>query len=156
MPDNRDNRKVVATRRVEYSQRKLNLEGSWRYKVTVLRRSNELEAPDFNNLVTAETDGVINQEGEFLYLELPPDQTRPIPGILLGIVSKQNTNLNEKIRLDFVDHDDNGIFALTDTKIDSNGYIVELKGTYREPGFAGQPVTQLQTIGSVTLTKIIS
>ena len=61
------------------------------------------------------------------YLELPPDQTRPVPGILLGIVTKESSNSilgQEKTKLDLVDFDDNGIFALTDTKTDSNGNIV--------------------------------
>jgi hypothetical protein len=128
-----------------------DLEGSWTYKVTVFRRNSESEVPDLNNLVIAETQAVIKQKNEFLYLELPSDSTRPVPGFLLGIVNKESS----KTRLDLVDFDDNGIFALTDTITDSNGNIVEFKGTYREPGFVGTPL-QLQTIGKVSLTKIVT
>ena len=134
-----------------------NLEGSWKYKVTVFRRNNELAVPDFNSLITSETDVVIKQQDDFLYLELPPDLTRPVSGTLLGIVSKERSNPilgQEKIKLNFVDFDDNGIFSLKDTKTDSNGNIVELKGTYLESGFFGT-TSQLQTVGKVSLTKIL-
>ena len=128
-----------------------DLEGSWTYKVTVFRRNSESEVPDLNNLVIAETQAVIKQKNEFLYLELPSDSTRPVPGFLLGIITKESS----KTRLDLVDFDDNGIFALTDTITDSNGNIFEFKGTYREPGFVGTPL-QLQTIGKVSLTRIVT
>lgn len=150
-----DRRKIFLLR--EKESLPPNLEGSWRYKVTVFRRNNALEAPDFNNLVTAETDGVIKQQDEFLYLELPPDGTRPEPGYLLGLVTRVSTNSilgQERIKLDLVDFDDNGMFSLLNTKSDLDGNIIELQGTYRESGFSG-PSTQLQTIGKVSLTKIL-
>lgn len=134
-----------------------NIEGLWEYEVTVLRRT-AFEEPNLNNLVNVKTLGTITQSGDFLYLELPPDNLRPTSGFLLGVLNKEINNflLNQTtLRLTFSDFDDNGVFNLTPSEYDKFGNITEFSGNYHESGFTGQSPTQLQTIGKITLKKVL-
>ena len=127
-----------------------DLNGEWEYAITVFRRNNQFEVPDLNKLISVKTVGKIVQKGQFLSLELPTDDLRPVPGYLLGVLNySQNA-----WRLTFSDFDDNGVFNYIPNKYGPSGEIIEFNGYYTESGFAGQSPTQLQTVGLPTLRRI--
>ena len=127
-----------------------HLNGEWEQSITVLRRNNQFEVPDLNKLISVKTIGKIVQKGQFLTLELPPDDLRPVAGYLLGVLHyRQN-----QWKLTFSDFDDNGVYNFSPSKFGPSGEILEFDGYYTEGGFAGQSPTQLQTIGLPKLRKI--
>ncbi len=134
-----------------------NLAGLWNYQVSVIRRNNLTQVPNVNNIITTTpTIGTIEQNGEFLVLTLPPDATRTEPGYLVGTLTKTYTNSCGKYfwTLTFSDFDDNGVFTLTASEVTCDGFVLEWKGHYTEPGFAGMSPAQLQTAGVATLKRV--
>jgi hypothetical protein len=127
-----------------------DLNGEWEQSITVLRRNNQFEFPDLNKLITVTTIGTIVQKGQFLTLELPPDDLRPVAGFLLGALTYEQNGW----KLTFADFDDNGVYNVYPSKFGPSGEILELAGNYTEGGFAGQSPTQLQTIGIPTLKRM--
>ena len=125
-----------------------NLEGKWIYQITILRRSY-VGFPNFNNLITTSpTICNMTQKDNFVILEIPPDDTRPAKGELIGTITSVR-NLNNEIlfyKLTFSDYDDNGVYTLTN---DGENW----SGTYTEAGFTGGS-QQYQTAGIVTLKKV--
>ncbi len=135
-----------------------DLTGLWEYRVSVLRRNNLVQVPDVNNIIrTIPTIGTIQQNGEFIVLTLPPDATRSEPGYLLGTLTKTHTGSccrDYFWTLTFSDFDDNGVFTLTASEITCDGFVLEWKGHYTEPGFAGMSPAQIQTAGIATLKRV--
>lgn len=117
--------------------------GDWLYEVSVLRRKNNAEIPNFNNIVKTEPTTVkITQNDRFVILEIPTDPTRTEEGYLLGTL----TYVADHWKLTFSDYDDNGVFNLN--KIEEGIW----EGAYTEAGFLGSK-EQSQTAGIVTLKK---
>ena len=118
--------------------------GDWLYEVSVLRRKNNEEIPNFNNIIkTKPTTVKITQKDRFIILEIPSDPTRSDEGYLLGTL----TYVVDHWKLTFSDYDDNGVFNLNEIE---KGIW---EGAYTEPGFFGSK-EQFQTAGIVTLKKI--
>ncbi len=133
------------------------LSGAWEYDVSVIRRNNIFQVPDVNNIITSPPVIVnIQQNGEFVVLDVPPGPTRPEPGFLLGTLTKTYMNSFGQYfwTLTFSDFDDNGVFTLTASNVACDGTVLEWSGSYTEPGFFGLSPTQLQTAGILKLRRV--
>lgn len=118
--------------------------GDWIYQVSVLRRQDNKEIPNFNNIVTTEPTIVkITQQDRFIIMEIPPDELRSEKGYLLGTL----TYVVDHWKLTFSDYDDNGVFNFTETKKGS------WEGAYTKSGFLGSS-EQYQTTGIATIKKV--
>lgn len=120
------------------------LAGDWLYEGSVLRRTNNKEKPDFNNIIQIKPTTVkITQKDRFVILEIPSDPTRSEEGYLLGTL----TYVVDNWTLTFSDYDDNGVFNFNEKEKDI------WEASYTEPGFLGSK-EQFQTAGIITLKKI--
>jgi hypothetical protein len=120
------------------------LSGNWKYEGSILRRRNDEEKPDFDDILTiSQTDVKITQKDRYVILEIPVDVTRPKPGYLLGTL----TFVVNHWKLSFSDYDDNGSFSLNEI---AKGVW---EGNYTESGFCGSR-EQFQTTGIITLKKL--
>lgn len=120
------------------------LAGNWKYQVSVLRRKNNTEVPNLNNIITTQpSNAIITQKDKFLIMELPPDATRPVTSYLLGTL----TYVADHWKLTFSEDDDNGVF----TYVQKENNVWE--GSYTESGFCGSR-EQFQTAGISTLRKV--
>lgn len=136
-----------------------DISGIWELESSSIRRSNMFEIPDLNDIIVInENFCEMKQNNAFVSLKLPPNEVRPLPGYLLGTLTKTfecSSCKNFSWTLTFSDSDDNGVFTLLISEVACDGTILEWQGHYTEPGFVGMSSTQFQTAGIVKLKRIL-
>lgn len=134
-----------------------DLRGFWKFEASVIRRKNEFEVPDINNVISVSDNFCeMTQNNEFVVLELPPNVLRPNPGYLLGTLTKTFIGTSHKDyfwTLTFSDYDDNGVLTYTISDVACDGTVLEFQGHYTEAGFSVISPNQLQTAGIAKLKR---
>ncbi len=134
-----------------------SINGLWEYQISMIRRNEPLQIPNINNIITTiPVIAELQQNGEFVILNLPPIDSKP-ESVLLGTLTKTHINSlhNDYFwTLIFSNPDDNGISTLTISEVSPDNSIVEWKGHYTESGLSGISPFQFQTAGIVSLKRV--
>jgi hypothetical protein len=131
-----------------------DIKGEWYYFAKVLRLDTPTSIPTFN-YVTSQFISSIQQDNQFIIITIPADPPlRENAGYYVGYWNKVYTATGFFWQLSFPDYDDNGVFVVTVSEVDSEGRAIKLAGNYNEAGFEPPSNLQKPTVGGVTLTKI--
>ena len=132
-----------------------DIRGQWYYFIKVLRQETITSVPSFDQYKYSQFSTVITQDNDFVILTAeanPP--LRPNAGYNVGYWNKVYTPTGFLWQLSIPDYDDNGVYTVTVSEVDSNGVAIKLSGVYTESGFNPSNPAQLPTVGGVTYTKI--
>jgi hypothetical protein len=132
-----------------------NIVGDWYYYVKVLRQETIGTKPSFDKYVTGQFPVTFEQDGDFVILSSEADPPlRPSAGYNVGYWNKVYMANGFYWQLVYPDYDDNGIYILTISEINSEGMVTKLSGVYHEGGFNSANPSQLPTVAGITFTKL--
>jgi hypothetical protein len=135
-----------------------NITGDWTYYVKVLRYDTPGTAPTFEGNTYIQSFAVsIQQNGNFVIIKVPKaEPLRPDDGYYVGYWNIVYNGSGFFWQLCLSDYDDNGVYTLTTSQVDTTGQIIKLDGSYIEAGFGPNPPgVQKPTAGNMSLTKIL-
>ena len=130
-----------------------NIAGVWKYKIVDFKRKDPTVKPSFSDIQTIETEVTVEQSGNFVIVTFPVSPVRPKPGYKIGVLIKVYTKKESFWQLTLPDYNDDGFNTFT-IKQSKNGKPCVLAGNYVEAGFSSTNPSQVQTVSSVTMTKI--